>query len=153
MQANAEQAVQHARHQYKWDLDYSPESLQRVDKIIDVLHVEMPKSALARAIKGAAIDEEVWTAAKMWGAYVGETLRHLCGGRWRTTPSVDGHAEVLFETPLGKMRPIEHVRHRLTEGAGDGVFDLYRELVRRNGGPFTHTNTDTNTDTQGATPS
>src|SRR5688500_13381308 len=100
MQANAEHAVRYAREHFKWELDFSPASLDRVDKIIDVLHVELPKSFLARALKHAAIDEEVWTAAKMWGAYAGETLRRKWGGRWKTTPSIDGHADVLLDTPL-----------------------------------------------------
>jgi len=135
MQANADQAVRHARDHFRWELDFSPPSLERVDKIIDVLHVELPKSFLARAMKGAAIDGEVWTAAKMWGAYVGETFRRQWGGRWRTTPTVDGHADVLFETPLGKFRPIEQVRRRLAEGTGDGVTALYAELLRRHAAP------------------
>ncbi|HEV2295293.1 MAG TPA: hypothetical protein VGR35_15685 [Tepidisphaeraceae bacterium] len=134
MQANAEQAVRHARDHFRSQLDYSPDSLERVDRIIDVLHVELPKSLLARALKGSAIDAEVWTMAKMWGAYVGETFRRECGGRWRTTPTVDGHADVLLETPLGKLRPVEQVRRRLTEGAGDGVVALYKELLRRRRG-------------------
>ena len=134
MQANADQAVRYAREQFKWELDYSPASLERVDKIIDVLHVELPKSLLARAVKGPAIDAEVWTMAKMWGAYVGETLRRQCGGRWRTTPTIDGRADLLFETPLGKYRPVEQVRRRLAEGKGDGVVAMYRELLARGGG-------------------
>ena len=134
MQANADHAVRHAHDHFKWDLDFSPASLERVDKIIDVLHVELPKSFIAKALKHAAIEQEVWTAAKMWGGYVGETIRRKWGGRWKTTPSPDGHAEILLDTPLGKCRPIDHVRRRLSEGAGDGVTVMYTQLVTRGPG-------------------
>lgn len=134
MQANAEQAVRHAREQFKWELDFSPASLERVDRIVDVLHVELPRSLLARAVKGPALDAEVWAMAKMWGAYVGETLRRQCGGRWRTTPTVDGHADLLLQTPVGTLRPVEQIRRRLMDGTGDGVVALYKELLRRSGG-------------------
>jgi hypothetical protein len=135
MQANADHAVRHAHDHFKWDLDFSPASLERVDKIIDVLHVELPKSFLAKALKRAAINEEVWTAAKMWGAYVGETVRRQWGGRWKTTPTIDGHADVFLETPLGKFRPVDRVRDRLVEGSGDGMMAMYAELLMRGAGP------------------
>ena len=135
MTANADHAVRYARDHFKWELDYSPASLERVDKIIDVLHVELPKSFLAKALKHAAIEEEVWTAAKMWGAYVGETFRRRWGGRWKTTPTVDGHADVILETPLGKCRPVDQVRRRLSEGSGDGVAALYADMLKRGPSP------------------
>ena len=135
MAANADHAVRYARDHFKWELDYSPASLERVDKIIDVLHVELPKSFLAKALKHAAIEEEVWTAAKMWGAYVGETFRRRWGGRWKTTPTVDGHADVILDMPIGKCRPVEQVRRRLSEGSGAGVAALYADMLKRGPSP------------------
>jgi hypothetical protein len=135
MQANAEHAVRYAQEHFKWDLDYSAPSLERVDKIIDVLHVDLPKSFIAKALKRSAIDEEVWTMAKMWGGYVGETLRRQWGGRWKTTPSDEGgHADIVLDLPLGRCRPIEHVRRRLSEGTGDGVFAMYTSLLTQDRG-------------------
>ena len=134
MQANAEQAVRYARERFRSELDYSPQSLERVDRIIDVMHVELPKSFVARAIKGAAIDAEVWTMAKMWGAYVGETLRRQWGGRWKTTPSPDGHAEVLLDLPLGRCKPVAEVHRRLMEGTGPGALAMYAALLKIDGG-------------------
>ena len=131
MLANAEHAVRYAHDQFKWELDYSPQSLERVDKIIDVLHVDLPKSFLARALKRAAIDEEVWTMSKMWGGYVGETMRRQWGGRWRTTPRDDGSPVVVLDLPLGRCRPIEQVQRRLMDGTSDGVFAMYEELLKQ----------------------
>lgn len=131
MQANAEEAVKYARQRFRSELDYTPQSLERVDKIIDVLHVDLPKGILAKTVRRAATDAEVWSMAKMWGAYVGETLRRRWGGQWKTTPSPDGHADVVLNLPLGRCRPVEQVRRRLVEGAGDGVFAMYTALVTR----------------------
>lgn len=133
MQANAEQAVKYARDRFRSELDYSAQSLERVDKIIDVMHVDLPKSFVARAIRGAAMDEEIWTTSKMWGAYVGETLRRKWGGRWKTTPSPDGHAEIVLELPLGRCKPVAEVRRRLSAGTGPGVFAMYAALLKISG--------------------
>lgn len=135
MQANADQAVRYARDHFRWELDFSPASLERVDRIIDVLHVELPKSLLKRALMGSAIDAEVWGMAKTWGAYVGETFRRQWGGRWKTTPTVDGHVDVFLETPRGKCRPIEQVRRRLAEGSGGGVTAMYADMLKRGSNP------------------
>ena len=129
MAANADQAVRYALDHFKWELDYSPMSLERVDKIIDVLHVDLPKSFLTRALKRNVIEEEVWTMSKMWGGYVGETLRRKWGGRWRTIRSDDGHPEIILDLPLGRCRPIEHVQRRLNDGTSDGVFAMYEQLL------------------------
>lgn len=131
MAANADQAVRYAMDHFKWELDYSPQSLERVDKIIDVLHVDLPKSFIARALKRASIDEEVWTMSKMWGGYVGEALRRQWGGRWRTTRNEDGHAEIVLELPIGRCRPIQQVQRRLSDGTSDGVFAMYETLLMR----------------------
>jgi len=133
MQANAEQAVKYAHDRFRSELDYSAHSLERVDKIIDVMHIDLPKSFVARAIKGAAVEEEIWTTAKMWGAYVGETIRRKWGGRWRTTPSPEGHAEIVLELPTGKCKPVAEVRRRLAEGTGPGAFAMYAALLKISG--------------------
>ncbi len=129
MQANAEQAVKYARDRFKSELDYSASSLERVDRIIDVMHLDLPKTFLARAMRKSATEAQVWTVAKMWGAYVGETLRRQWGGRWKSTLNPDGHADVVLDLPLGRCRPIEQVRRRLAEGTGDGVLAMYAGLL------------------------
>jgi hypothetical protein len=132
MQANAEHAVRYARDRYRWELDFTPASIDRVDKIIDVLHVELPKSFLARALKRSAIDEEVWTMAKMWGGYAGETFRRAWGGRWRTMPRPDGgKADIILELPAARCEVVERVRWRLAEGAGERLTAIYADLRRQ----------------------
>jgi hypothetical protein len=131
MQANAELAVQYARDHYKWELDYTAETLDRADKIIDVLHVDLPKSFLARALKRAAIDEEVWTMAKTWGGYVGETFRRAWGGRWKTVPQQDGPVDVVLDLPFARCHIVEQARWRIAEGSGERMTEIYASLNRQ----------------------
>ena len=139
MQANAEVAVKYARERYRWELDYTPESLDRVDKIIDVLYVELPKSFLARALKRAAIDEEVWTMARTWGAYVGETFRRSWGGRWKTVPQPEGHVDIVLDLPFARCHVVEQARWRIAEGAGERMTEIYASLNRQHQASPTNT--------------
>ena len=131
MQANADLAVRYARERYQWELDFAAESLDRVDKIIDVLHVELPKSFLARALKRAAIDEEVWTMAKTWGGYVGETFRRSWGGRWKTVPQPEGPVDIVLDLPFARCHIVEQARWRIAEGAGERMMEIYASLNRQ----------------------
>ena len=139
MQANAELAVTQARERFQWELDFTVESLDRVDKIIDVLHVELPKSFLARALKRAAIDEEVWTMAKTWGGYVGETFRRSWGGRWRTVPQPEGPVDIVLDLPFARCPVVEQARWRIAEGAGERMTEIYASLNRQHQAASTNT--------------
>lgn len=131
MHANAELAVRSARQRYQWELDFTVESLERVDKIMDVLHVELPKSFLARALKRAAIDEDVWTMAKTWGGYVGETFRRVWGGRWKTVPQPEGPVDIVLDLPFARCHVVEQARWRIAEGSGERMTEIYASLNRQ----------------------
>jgi len=97
------------------------------------MHLDLPRTFIVRAMRKSAIEAEVWTLAKMWGAYVGETLRRQWGGTWKSMLNPDGHADLALDLPLGRCRPVEQVRRRLAEGTGDGMFAMYTALLTQGG--------------------
>ncbi|MBI9073873.1 MAG: hypothetical protein JEZ02_00585 [Desulfatibacillum sp.] len=81
MKGYADMAVQFAQNFYETELDYSEESLQKVDEVIAAYRsgqIFDPKDLTEEQ------EQDLWIFSKMIGGYVGEVIiRHL-GGTWLT---------------------------------------------------------------------
>ncbi|SHL11788.1 hypothetical protein SAMN02745216_04646 [Desulfatibacillum alkenivorans DSM 16219] len=81
MKEYAEMAVQFAKNFYETDLDYSEDSLQKVDEVIAAYRsgqVFDPKELTREQ------EEDLWIFSKMIGGYVGEVIIRNLGGAWLT---------------------------------------------------------------------
>lgn len=110
----AQIAVKTARTKWDLALDFTPESLKRVEGVLEQLH-DMLKAAppderpTEKQIEGASI---------AWGVYVGEVVRRHYGGQWELSKP-DG----ILQLVIGKASvfPVRKVQKRITEGPGDNV--------------------------------
>jgi hypothetical protein len=75
MIAYAKDAVDAAKRNFQEDLDYSPDSIARLEAIVGRQHEEYSKGS-------KPTEEQLHTFCKMWGAYLGEVLRKRHGGEW-----------------------------------------------------------------------
>jgi hypothetical protein len=114
----AGRAVQAARG-FDVLLDYSEESLRRVEDI------------LAR-LAGQPQSEDLAEACKMWGSYLGEVVRRRYGGEW-TIETYPGKQFATLTLSVGgnKLFPTMKVHRRLTQGQDDNVWSFYTMVKAR----------------------
>jgi hypothetical protein len=112
MQADALEGQRFSRKHLVLELDFSEASIDELEANAD--NVEY-------AIKGGKTEENVAMLSRIWGAYIGEALRKVCGGDWQQE---DGR--IGLRTDKGIAYPQEHIRRRLTEN-GQGLGDYFRQ--------------------------
>jgi len=127
MLAHAEAAVRTAAEDHGMTLDYSPESVARLETILAA------RSPMAEA----DLDE----AVRMWGAYFGEVFRHRYAADWvmAVYPRQPG-AEPLSPNPDVAMPaldiggshvyPLLKVFRRLTIGPSEDLAGFYTRVSR-----------------------
>jgi hypothetical protein len=120
--AQAQTAVQTGKVTWKESLDFSSDSLDGVERIMSALHnrLKFPKPG------EQLTDEELTTAVRVWGIYVGEVIRRHYGGQWVT--GADG----LVELAIGgkSAQPLAKVRKRITDGSGDNLRYYFSSITK-----------------------
>lgn len=97
------------------ELDYSPESIDLVEDIVDGFRAE------------GVTGEDMAESLIAFGCYVGEILTRHAGGAWRNAPAVPSMiAPLVVELPDAReCDPIDWVFRRLKFGADVSIRDLY----------------------------
>lgn len=124
MAAYAEDAVDHARVNFSVALDYSPESVREVERILEQLRVAM-RGFIVRLFRLGPSDDDVRKMSMMYGGYVGEVFKRVRGGDW-TIHSEHGLALVRGEEVIF---PHERVHKRLVNGAEDDVWSYFQIIA------------------------
>ena len=120
---HAQMAVDAARNISQIDLDYTPESLPRVDQIIDGLR------------RDGASPEQVGESLFAFGCYVGEVFVRHHNGKWRVAAEtamrdISGFPLVM-EVAVGKYcNPIGKVFKRLMNGDVDNLEIFYQTFTK-----------------------
>ena len=138
----ADAAVEMARAM-QIELDYSEQSLERVEQILAQLYAEARDWRIAasanRAITsdtpantGGPSSSQMEDMCKLWGSYFGEVVRRHWGGEWsiETYPGA-GFATLTLSVTAGKLFPSMKVYRRLTEGEGDNLWKFYQSVRAR----------------------
>lgn len=122
MQGYAQAAAQMAREQFRRNLDFSSESIEKLDEIL-VLTGESPE---------LDIDFEV----RLWGSYLGEVLRIRYAGEWEMTKYPGGDMAVpAVEVRGSRLFPLMKVYRRLTEGEEEDLATFFTMVTGRLGNP------------------
>lgn len=122
MHLHAERAVAAAADIDKAALGYDEAGLHEVDRILGQFHDE------------GAPPDAVATITFLFGAYIGEVIRRVDGGKWTHVP--DGHPlggsdYPMMTLPGGSMvNPVGKAFKRVRNGAEDNVPYFYRVLVQ-----------------------
>lgn len=139
MRAHANDAVDYARTRFRMELDGTSQSLEKVDRMIDAMYFDVPRTFFAKLLRRGPGHDEVWGYAKMWGGYVGEVIRKRWGGTWRTTLQPDGHAQISFDVLGKRYFPVEALHRRLHDERArakprrPGAQELYERVVQELG--------------------
>jgi hypothetical protein len=126
----AEEAVVNAKAN-GFTLDYSPASIERVEKVLEMLYAELPHDG-APAFSGQAADDALDTA-RVYGGYIGEVLRRSSGGEWlldRETDPSDPNPAIALQKGAKRVFPVDKVMKRLFNGTQDNVWFYYQMLAK-----------------------
>jgi hypothetical protein len=121
MQKLAEEAVITAfRHKVK--CDFSVESLEKVDQLIDLL---------SKSHRSGGIDEaDMLAECLFWGAYIGEVIRkHHNGGEWSEGLDGTGHATYPLAVAGKTLYPCRWCVERVRNGVSESVWKNYQAFA------------------------
>ena len=127
-EAYAEDAVDFARAQYSVKLDWSDESIKRIEEIASDLHDTLPDPPPP--------DDQIMGFAKMLGSYVGETFRRNHGADWGMV-SIEGEEFPGLQAQHDGTTfwPWGRVRNRLVNGGEDNIWHYYQVLIAEHAAP------------------
>jgi hypothetical protein len=114
----AEDAVQWGAEQNA-PLDYTPESVERVEALLAKLHEERAAGRLP--------DDQLNKASLRYGAYVGEVIRRLHQGTWALDSKVAGSFPIRWRDH--ESFPVGWCAKRIVNGEEDNVWLKFRDLL------------------------
>ncbi len=126
MVAYAEDAVDFARCNFAVDLDYSNQSIERIENIAARLYDTKPKGLLGRLFRKGPSDDQIQSICKMLGGYIGEVYRRSKGGDWAINQEFQAIGILADETWIF---PPAKVYKRLTNGAEDDLWVYFRVML------------------------
>ncbi len=116
MKADALEAQKFSRKHLILELDFSETSIDYLESAVETIEYAIP---------AGKSEENVEMLSRIWGAYLGETLRKQCGGQW-----VEEAGQPTLRGARSSAQPQEMVRKRLVEG-GDSLGDYFREMKKQ----------------------
>ena len=122
MQSYAADAVQVAQDRFGFVLDYSDGSIASLETILSTVAGSLNFS------DKDAVEEQV----KLWGGYLGETVRRRWDGAWDLIPYPGRAAAVPTLVVAGsQLYPLMKVYRRLTMGDAENVWKFYEKIRGR----------------------
>ncbi len=130
MEGYARAAAEVAQAQFRRTLDFSPESVDRLDEIV--------------AMVGDSPEADLEFETRLWGSYLGELLRRRYAGSWEMTVYPgnlpDSRERGPVSVPAVEVRgsrlfPLMKVYRRLTMGEEDDLRAFYTMVTSRLGNP------------------
>jgi hypothetical protein len=120
--AYAEGAVRDASSNYGITLDFSPDSVERVEEILARLAPYRP--GFWKRLTGRSVEMQT----KAYGYYVGEVVRRNLGGEWAVVGPFGQPAGMALTKGDCTVWPLAKVMKRLSGEDGENVWDYFRIL-------------------------
>lgn len=120
--AQSQAAVQNARIKWAETLDFTPDSLEAIERMLGKMH-NLAKFA---APGEGPSDEQIATAAKLWGIYVGEVIRRHYGGQW----SLDGDGVLALSIGEAQVFPVVKARKRIVDGPAENIRYYFTAMAK-----------------------
>jgi|RhiMetdeSRZDD1v2_1073273.scaffolds.fasta_scaffold49092_6 hypothetical protein len=120
--AQSQAAVKTGKLTFGEALDFSSESLEGVERIMNKLHKQATEAPADQKLTEAQIIE----LSKLWGIYVGEVIRRYYGGQWAM---VDGVPDLALG---GKQSsPLAKVRKRIVDGPMENLKYFFQSIMKQ----------------------
>ncbi|NQD36092.1 hypothetical protein HPT27_03585 [Permianibacter sp. IMCC34836] len=128
MVAYAEDAVDFARNNFGVSLDYTAESVEKIEVMANRLFQAKPKGFLGKFIRKGPSEEEIQTVCKMLGGYIGEVYRRTKGGEWAINQE---YQTIGLTSGEAWIFPPAKVHKRLTNGTEDNLQSYFRVILEQ----------------------
>ena len=114
MQVVAKEAVRRARAEHQVDLDFAPDSIERLEGMLRSIHESYLKNLLS--------EKELSLQSIRWGAYIGEMMKRVRAGKWRRDSENlgKGTMPVVFDSD-NEAFPCSWVYKRIADGPEDNI--------------------------------
>jgi hypothetical protein len=120
IQYMATEAVNDAQREDHINLDYSVDSINKVEEILGRLHGQYATDPSSISAKGLG---------SAYGAYIGEVIRRSePGARWERDDAGGGEKSYPIIWQAGHSYPMAWCYHRIVNGPEDNVWVKYRAL-------------------------
>jgi hypothetical protein len=117
--AQSQLAIRSAKFTFNESLDFSSDSLDQVERIMNKLHQQ------ATAGSDTLSESQIAELSTLWGIYVGEVIRRYYGGQWS---SVNGVPDLALG---GKnASPIAKTRRRILSGPMDNLKYYFQSIMK-----------------------
>jgi hypothetical protein len=123
MQKFAENAVIVARDKFGVNLDFTENSLQNLETLLQQAYDGYKQSAVSVNASNVSIENTV----RVWGSYFGEVIRHQLGGDW-----IVDQKDVLLQLGSRRLDPLGQVRSRIVDGQLYNVQSFFSGITLRN---------------------
>jgi hypothetical protein len=127
----AETAVQAARERFQVELDYSPESVKTLDRLLERVAPAFRLHWLLKLTGSGIPAEQTWRMAHVWGAYLGVTMQRSLGGKWALENVAGQEGVIALDLGAVKAFPVDQVYLRLTKGRKHSLWSYFEEQRRR----------------------
>lgn len=136
MAAYAEDAVDYCNEKFSVVLDYSEESVEKVEAVLASLHEQIPRGFIAKLFKYSPPPHVIDQLAKMLGGYVGEVMRRSWGGHWKHESNAFPGMKVYTLELSGQSDVWPHfkVGNRIVNGPEDNVWHYFQVLKQSHSG-------------------
>jgi hypothetical protein len=121
------QAVERAKSGYGVTLDYSPDSVIEVERLLATKY-DLQKTH-------PMTEEELNNAAHLWGSYIGEVMKRMHSAHWTSDSAAAGRdaLPIVFNDTGEESYPCAWVYHRLKNGEEDNVWIKFHFLTQPGG--------------------
>jgi hypothetical protein len=121
----ADEAVKDAASNNHIELDYSPQSIERVEQILGRLHNTYTQTPSSISVKGLSA---------AYGAYIGEVIRRTESNvHWERDDPVMGEKAYPLRWGTGSSYPMGWCQKRIVNGEEDNVWIKYKILKENKG--------------------
>ncbi|QDT47991.1 hypothetical protein Pan258_20310 [Symmachiella dynata] len=129
MRKRAELAVADAKKEYDIDLDFSPESVEDLDEILQQIHESHQSTPLASI--------ELRRHSLKWGGYIGEVSKRIRDCEWAVDSKIGGKGDYpIVYKDRSESFPIGWCLRRIVNGEEDNVWHKFTYLVVNRDGDY-----------------
>ncbi len=123
MQSRATQAVETAASEYGIAIDYSADSVAKVEEILGRIHEQHEGEPLP--------EKQLVKESLKWGGYIGEVIRRMKRCHWELHSKVGGEGSfpIVFENEAHETFPVRWCYKRISNGPEDNVWHKFSLLV------------------------
>jgi hypothetical protein len=124
----AQDAVDMARDKFKIDLDYSLESIDSLDLILQAQFASLP-TGWQLLYRRRPSKRKLRMLSKTWGGYLGEVIRRRWGGQWLQPADGPFKGGVTLVVQATMLSPIAHAYKQLINGVEASVAAYVATLI------------------------